>query len=268
MIRQRNFLATAVFALALVLPAVSLAATPDEDAQLFAALQQNVIGVLGSGDRIYLQLLNGKGTETLSPGKAYRNGWVLGALDATSARFDQPGKTSITVMLSPLSTAPEAQPANGTSHVEVLPSTALLALAQQAIDRGEWDGKPTLSLTLAQSQRLAAYELMLEDFVAQNGEAARAMLTGDGPDKIFGHDVVADYHDLRDQTSVAVMKINEPARLVVNPRDPDPIKSTQNSILIAQQQLQAADGHPAIQAYLPGYIERLQGFLAQLQAGK
>lgn len=268
MIGKRNFLAGAAIALALALPAASLAASPDEDAQLFAALRQNVIGVLGSGDRIYLQLLNGKGTETLALGKPYRDGWVLGALDPTSARFDQPGKASITIMLSPLGAPSPAAQDSGPSHVEVLPSTALLALAQQAIDRGEWDGKPTLSLTLAQSQRLAAYELMLEDFVAQNGDAARAMLTGDGPDRIFGPAVVADYHDLRDQTSVAVMRINEASRLAVNPRDPDPIKSTQDSIMIAQAQLQAADGHPAIQGYLPGYIERLQGFLAQLQAGK
>lgn len=250
-------------------PALAAEGLPGgEDGAMFASLQQNIIGVMGSGERMSLQILNGKGIDTVGLGKPYRNGWVLGALDASSARFDQAGKPSVTVMLSPDAAPPAPRDPAAPSTVEVVSSATVLALAQQAIDQHLWDGKPILGMNLAESQRMASYWVRLKAFTDQYGDAAEDMLAGNKAYDYFDRQSVDDYRALQDQQFLASLKANEPLRLTISPRDPDPVQSTRDSIMVAQALQQQYADHPLLAAYFPGYIERLQAFLAQLQAGK
>lgn len=150
---MRSLLLPSVMALLASAPAGS--AYSEVRPTIAGALSAQIVGVVGSGDKIALQLKVGETRRTLRPGDIYEDGWVLSHLTPTSAVLTRNG-VAFELGLNPggrISGAPLDLPP---SQVTVN-SGVDAALLQRLIDSGKWDGKPKPGLTLEETQRSVVY---------------------------------------------------------------------------------------------------------------
>lgn len=78
-------------ALSLVMGLGGHAAEPSAPDRLPAEVQ----GVVGSGDQLRLRLNDAAGVRTLRPGEAYRDGWMLKAVTASTATLAKDGQERV-----------------------------------------------------------------------------------------------------------------------------------------------------------------------------
>ncbi|MDB5438496.1 MAG: hypothetical protein JWM33_923 [Caulobacteraceae bacterium] len=129
------------------------------------ALPAEVIGVVGSGDKLSLRIKAGDETRLLNIGDIYQDGWALTALTNTTATLTRNGQSQ-TVGLNPAGLVAQARADGPATTVRVVGATDLVELqARQVALRqllkeqlGAWDGTtPRLGLTLEETQRYVAY---------------------------------------------------------------------------------------------------------------
>ncbi|MDB5438139.1 MAG: hypothetical protein JWM33_566 [Caulobacteraceae bacterium] len=135
-----------------------------------ATLPGEVIGVVGSGDKLSLRIKAGKEARTLSVGDLYLDGWKLTALTDSTATLARNNEIQ-TVGLNPTGAVAKAKADGPASSVKTLAGLDLAkrgaeARAQQPAfsqlikdQLGPWDGKTArMGLSLAETQRYVDYQ--------------------------------------------------------------------------------------------------------------
>ncbi|MDB5440022.1 MAG: hypothetical protein JWM33_2449 [Caulobacteraceae bacterium] len=121
-------------------------------------LPREVVGVVGSGDQLSLQLRSADNAapRTLKVGDAYKDGWTLRAVTATRATLARDGQVqevglNPTGALAPVTTQ-QAPP----TKITVIGGEEA-AILQRLIAEGKWDGQPKHGLSLDETQRNLIY---------------------------------------------------------------------------------------------------------------
>lgn len=166
------------------------------------ALASQAAGVVGSGDKLSLQLhpAGGAPARILKIGDVFEDGWVLTALDPTTATLTK-GGLSRRIGLNPAGALAQPQAAAhpsqvtlaGAPPVDLTPGSADLALIQ------DWDGQPRLGLTLEETERGLIYERKL-------AAAAKAAVGGMGAADLqaaLGEAAFADFRALARKADLA-----------------------------------------------------------------
>ncbi|MDB5440156.1 MAG: hypothetical protein JWM33_2583 [Caulobacteraceae bacterium] len=133
-----------------------------------ASLPGEVIGVVGSGDKLSLKIKAGETSRLLNVGDTYQNGWKLKSLTDATATLEKDGLTQ-TIGLNPTGSVAAVAPDEDASTVNTLAAIRAerLALAQPAFNQlvadqlGPWDGKtPRLGLSLDETKRYVSYQTL------------------------------------------------------------------------------------------------------------
>ncbi|MDB5438776.1 MAG: hypothetical protein JWM33_1203, partial [Caulobacteraceae bacterium] len=130
------------------------------------SLPGEVVGVIGSGDRLSLRIKAGQEVRTLNIGDVFEDGWALTGLTDATATLSRNGQSQ-TVGLNPsgrLDLPKTDEPASSVRTIGSMTKEELLArqvVFNQlvGVQLGPWDGKtPRMGLTLAETQRYVAYQ--------------------------------------------------------------------------------------------------------------
>ncbi|MDB5440882.1 MAG: hypothetical protein JWM33_3309 [Caulobacteraceae bacterium] len=142
-----------------------------------SSLPGQVIGVVGSGDQLSLQIRasDRQGPRTVRPGDEYQNGWTLRAVTPTLAILSRAGETH-QVGLNPAGTL-AAPAAAAPSSVTVQLSAQDKADLEAMIAAGNWDGKAMPGLTLAESQSHVLMVSRIEALSPPSLPGSRRLLT-------------------------------------------------------------------------------------------
>lgn len=138
-----------------------------------ASLPGEVVGVIGSGDKLSLKIKAGEETRVLNIGDVYQDGWALTSLTGATATLARDGQTRL-IGLNPSGAVAAASSDVPAAVVDVLQEAgraevcALGAKAkadfpafQQLVSDqlGPWDGKtPRMGLSLEETRRFVAYQ--------------------------------------------------------------------------------------------------------------
>ncbi|MDB5440881.1 MAG: hypothetical protein JWM33_3308 [Caulobacteraceae bacterium] len=144
----------AAYAAAPAAPSTAQALPADLD-----RLSKEAAGVVGSGDRLSLQIkpVDGQASRTIKVGEEYSNGWKLDAVTPTLATLSKGGETR-QVGLNPTGAVARPIAFVPLSSVEVALTPSEEAELAGLIATGHWDGKILPGLSMAESQRHVLFD--------------------------------------------------------------------------------------------------------------
>ncbi|MDB5438903.1 MAG: hypothetical protein JWM33_1330, partial [Caulobacteraceae bacterium] len=100
----------------------------------------------------------------------YREGWRLQSISPTKVTVIKDGEAH-EIGLNPTGAVAENAPPPPPSEVTMLRAPADAAMVQRAIDRGHWDGKPMIGLSMEESRIVAASRQMQSDWAVGQRKA-------------------------------------------------------------------------------------------------